>query len=407
MAHAIEIARGLERRLAETGGAGYDPYDGLTSPLLRPFWRQPFLARVAMQAVKRAPWNLRPALGIRRRVYTKTLSDMAQAAFRLHRTHGAAADRDRGLECIALLRQRRLADFAGSCWGMELPYASRFVTATPSTPNLFQTVNACNAFLDAHDATHDPAHLDVALGVVEFLGTGLGHVEASDDTVVWRYYPGSDAVVYNVNASIAAALARLGDATGRDDLRVLARRTLHGVVQAQDRDGSWQYARGPAGAWIDGFHTGYVLEALLECAPRLHDAAAATGLERGAAFFAERLLDADGTPRYTTDSRHPIEIQNCAQAVQLLARLALTDRERWLPLAQRALAAACVHLQVDLPGGGVTFRLQRGRWLRNDLEAPRWGLGPMLLALAWLDAAERPPVAASAPDASTSQRSPS
>ena len=401
MAHAIEIARGLERRLAETGGAGYDPYDGLTSPVLALLQRQPFLARAAMQVVKRSPWNLRPVLGIRRAVYTKTLSDMAQAAFRLHRTHGESADRHRGLECIALLRQRRLAGFAGSCWGMELPYASRFVTATPSTPNLFQTVNACNAFLDAHDATHDAAHLDVVLGVVEFLKTGLGHVEASDDTVVWRYYPGSDAVVYNVNASIAAALGRLADATGRDDLRGLARRTLQGVVQAQNRDGSWPYARGPAGAWIDGFHTGYVLEALHDCAPRLHAAAAAAALERGAAFFAERLLDGDGTPRYTTDSRHPIEVQNCAQAVQLLAKLALADRDRWLPRAQRALAATCARLQVDLPDGGVTFRLQRGRWLRNDLEAPRWGLGPMLLALTWLDAAETAAARASVPDATT------
>lgn len=390
------LAAALQRRLEVLEGSTYDPYDGLTSPLFVGLRRRPLWGRVGMQLVKRAPCNLRPFLGIQPALYSKTLSDMSSAAFRFYRTRRESSHLQDGLRHLAVLRQRLLPAVPGSAWGMELPYVSRFVVASPQTPNLFQSVNACNAFLDAHEITGDQEHLDVAIGVVEFLEQALGRLEDTPERISWRYYPQLDTVVHNVNALIAALLLRLGSAAARPDVATLGERTLRSVLAAQNPDGSWYYARVPQGRWVDGFHSGYVLESLVDAEGRLNaapDLQAATreALERGLRFFVEHLLDEDGTPRYQVTSLYPIEVQNCAQAVQLLARLALTERENWLQRARGALAATCRHLLVERPGTPrqVSFGLQRGRWLRTNLEAARWGLAPMLLALAWLDAAEQ------------------
>jgi hypothetical protein len=201
----------LEVWMESRGWASCDPYDALTSPLLRPLHGVRPLARIAMQVVKRSPVDLRPLLGIRPAVYTKSLSDLASAYVLLHRLRGEERDRTRARGFLAQLRSRALRGYAGTCWGMDLPYVSRFATATPEVPNLFQSVNAAMAFVDAHAAWGDD--LEPALGVVEFLERGLGRLQ-DGAAIAWRYYPGQDALVYNVNALAAALLARLGRSYG-------------------------------------------------------------------------------------------------------------------------------------------------------------------------------------------------
>jgi hypothetical protein len=115
-------------------------------------------------------------------------------------------------------------------------------------------------------------------------------------------------------------------------------------------------------------------------------------------FFCEHLLEDDGLPRYLAHERHPIDIQNCAQAVQLMARWTLHDGLRHWPLARNVFDATCRELLV-LDGSGAAararFRMQRGRWFTNELPAIRWGLAPMLLAARWLQRAEAQVEAAS------------
>ena len=384
------VAAALERWLASQGLASWDPYDALTSPWLGPLQRWPLPARVCMQAVKRSPVNLRPLLAIPRAVHTKSISDLALVAV-LRARAGDPAAAGRATELLTALRQRALAVPAGIAWGMDLPYVSRFAVATPATPNLFQTVNAAAAFLAGYELNGDEQHLATALGVVEFLERGLGRLEETPEQVAWRYYPGQDACVYNVNALIGAWLVRLGLAARREELVTLGRRTLRFVVAAQNPNGSWYYARGPAGRWVDGFHTGYVLEALLDGASTTGDAASTAALARGAAFYLGRLFTRDGLPRYTDRSTYPIEVQNCAQAIQTLARLAQHDPqhlERALEVTRVVIDRLFRWTRREAASEGY-FALSRGRWLTNRLAAVRWGQAPMLLALTHLQVAER------------------
>jgi len=389
------VAHALDQWMVQNDYRSWDPYDGLTSPWLAPVRRVPLLARVCLQGVKRSPWNLRPLLGIRKRLYTKTLSDLVAAS--CIDPHPAVDVVDRIRQHADALLARRLGGHPGSCWGMDLPYVSRFTSASADTPNLFQTVNAMLALLDAAARIDDTTYRDAAADVVPFLERGLGRLVSDGERIVWRYYPGQDAVVHNVNALVGMALLRLSRAVQDTDIEAMACATLQGVVASQNEDGSWWYAVGPEGRWIDGFHSAYVLEALLEAVHLRDEPSWSTALDRGMQYYKAHLLEPDGLPRYYDTGLYPIDIQNCAQAIQLLARWTCSRDATMWQTAHDAFAATCrVLLVEEADGRRVRFRLQRGRWLSNDLPAIRWGLAPMLLALRWLQrAAERCDPAAS------------
>src|SRR5579864_910365 len=64
---------------------GYDTFDGLNSPLLRPLtFERKLLRQVLQQGVRRFPVNLRPILGIRRSRSTKGMGFIARGYIRLH-----------------------------------------------------------------------------------------------------------------------------------------------------------------------------------------------------------------------------------------------------------------------------------------------------------------------------------
>jgi hypothetical protein len=64
---------------------------------------------------------------------------------------------------------------------------------------------------------------------------------------------------------VAALLARLAGLTGRTDFACAARAAVEYTASRQLPDGAWLYGEQPHLVWIDGFHTGYVLDCLLTC----------------------------------------------------------------------------------------------------------------------------------------------
>ena len=87
--------------------------------------------------------------------------------------------------------------------------------------------------------------------------------------------------------------------------------------------------------------------------------------------------------------RYPIEVQNCAQAIQTLAKLCWLDREILMRAegVTKSVVASLYHRvrSGERPAG--YFLTSRGRWFRNALPMVRWDEAPMLLALIYLLAA--------------------
>src|SRR5262249_3554769 len=228
-------------------------------------------------------------------------------------------------DCLDHLRAEIVPGYSGACWALATPYVTRFTQSPGGDGNVFWTILAAVAFLEAYELDGRSEDLAVARSALDFIERDLGVVDEGEAGVWLRYFAEHDACVYNVTALGGALFRRDARHTGERHLDDVGRRAVSFVVRNQNADGSWFYARGPQGAWIDGFHTGYVLEALLECALLHGDAGARAALGRGVEFYTRFLFDPDDVPRYESRSRLPIDVQNCAQAIQTLARLAWLD----------------------------------------------------------------------------------
>ena len=154
------------------------------------------------------------------------------------------------------------------------------------------------------------------------------------------------------------------------------------TVERQRLDGSWPYGERRNLDWVDGFHTGYVLDALRTCA----DAGIAEGTEGawrdGLAFYRRALL-AGGTPRYSTASLYPLDAQSAFQAIQTLA-----IATRRVPDCLDHAWAVYAFARARMWGRDITPLFQRRRIWVNRAQHVRWVVAPAVLALTHLLGAE-------------------
>lgn len=377
--------------------AGYDPYDGLNSPLAQTFLVKTKLARTLLiQAVKRSPVNLRPLLGIKKEINPKGIALAARSIMLLARRYrldlpseilplekyepAAAQSIAGGLESdfrflINMLGSLRSSDYKEFCWGYNFDWQSRAFFARRGAPNVVCTVFAAHAYLDWHEMTGSASALSVAGSSCRFLLDRLGRTTEGED-FCFSYTPLDRSCVHNVNLLAAELLARVYRRTGEQELMEAACRAARFSVARQSEDGSWPYGEAGSQQWIDSFHTGYILVSLGRLIEYLGKEEWRENLERGFRYYSQRFFLADGTPGYYHDRLYPIDAHSAAQAV-----ITFLEMTRTMPqageLATRAMNWAIENLQ-DEEG---YFYFQRHRFYSIKTPHIRWSQTWMLYAL--------------------------
>ena len=320
LAAVATAARAIERWGSEREWRGPDPYDALNaSRLPRIARRSPLALRVVTQAVKRSPVNLRPVLGIPDGVSAATLAHVISAYARNgflnpEETQGRLA------ECVAALDELRCTTFPEPCWGYHFDVQTRVFFYPRTSPNTIATAFAGLGLLDAYELGEVDAALELAIGAGDFFLRHVPQTQARPGAY-FGYLPDDRTPIHNANMLVAALLARLARATGREQFARAARAAVDYTVSRQRPDGAWPYGEQPGLSWIDGFHTGYVLDCLLTCIEmEIGGDAAEQAWRRGLDYYVGALIEPDGTPRYMPGRRHPIDGQCAAQAVQTLSR---------------------------------------------------------------------------------------
>lgn len=319
----------LDKYCTARGWRGYDPFDGLNSPLARMLPGK--LARQAWtQLHRRSPINLRPLCGIRPTLNAKTLA------------LAALGSRDGKL----LDELEKLRTTEGG-WGYPFGWQSRAFYAPRGTPNLICTVFAARAY-ERWGRKCDVSFIE-------------RHLLRERDGERWiAYVPQTDAQVHNINMLGAALLGR------RDCLEFSMKR--------QREDGSWWYGEAVNQRWIDNFHTGYNLVALKEYEARTGDRGFVDNAERGFAFWEKTFWRADGAPRYYHNRDYPWDTHCSAQGI--LTYLAFGRVEPAARAARWALE--------NMWDKRDFFWYQRGRYCVNRLSYMRWTQAWMYHALAEL-----------------------
>ena len=379
-AAASELARRLDHWGNERGWRGPDPYEGLNARRVPPVVKRTALGRrLLIQAVKRSPADLRGPLGIQPEADAATVALIASAYARNGFLEpSTAAERLRG--AVALLDELRSPGYDEPCWGYHFEFQSRVVHYERGEPNTIATAFAGHAHLDAYEVLGEPDLLARARDVGRFFLTHIPQTP-SEHGACFGYHPGDRSLIHNANMLVGALLSRL-EAAGCADaaMRDAAEASLEFTLARQRPDGSWPYGERGDLKWVDGFHTGYVLDALRRFADgpiRASDAESAW--RRGIDFYQRRMFLPDGAPKYFADSLFPLDSQSVAQGIQTLS-LAAAHGAAEPDAAWRVFAFARRRM---LRRDGLPV-FQRRRFWVNRIPHARWVVAPLLLALSEL-----------------------
>jgi hypothetical protein len=266
----------------------------------------------------------------------------------------------------------------GDAWGYHFDVQTRFFFYPRTSPNSIATSFVLQTLIEGSNRLGRRDWDEAIRAGAEFLLDTM--LVDTPGRVFFRYVPRDDQLIHNASVLVCAALARAAAHLEEPGWVEPARRALPATLAAQRPDGSWPYAEA-GGDWVDNFHTGYVLEALVSCVDLHPDVG--RQLDAGVDFWDRELFLPDGKPKFLPDRPLPFDAQCYAQAIETW--LALADRQ---PQALDRARRGARRLVEDMlaPSGHVYF--QRRRLVTSRVPFVRWSTAPAFSALARLRLAE-------------------
>jgi hypothetical protein len=386
-ADLVSAALRLDAWIEREDFQGWDPHDALNSPLIKrlTFGSRP-LGIGWIQLVKRSPVNPRRWLRVVKGHNPKGMGLFLASYVRKYQARKDPDDLARIQRLATWLHANASDGYAGACWGYNFDWANRNFFAPAGTPTLVNTAFNGLALLDCSTVAWPPdlspigerARLD-ARSACDFILQSLWSDRPAPDELRFSYTPLDRHTVHNANVLGASLLASVFSRTGEPKLAEAALAAARYTARRQRSDGSWPYSESPRSAWIDNFHTGYVLVALARVGACLQTAELDDTIARGYAFWKREMFLPDGTPRYYAGRTYPIDTHCVAQA--MLTFLAMNDVDpEAKALAIRVARWGISHLQ-DAAG---YFHYQIHRGYRIRIPYMRWTQAWMQRALAEL-----------------------
>lgn len=366
----------VERRLELEDLRGWDPYDALCSPLfVLPVLRSNRALRyAAQQAVKRAPWNLRPLLRIPKQLNPVSIGLYLQGQAVRGQTDRTDRERrlDKARSAISRLAATVTPGYSGSCWGYPFDWETRYGSVPAGTPTVVATGMIANGLWKAHAGRRLDQAGELLLSAAEFVLNDLPRIEGGDGSFCWTYGPGSRQAVLNATLKGSRLLSQAYAIGGREELLDAAARSVRFVVARQLPSGAWPYS--VSDARTDNFHTGYVLECLRAYRRHSGDRSADDAIDRGWAYYRTNFFADDLTPKYYDNRAEPLDATACAQAIITLCEFG--DVAAASRVAEHALR------RLGLSDGSFAYQQRRGRTVR--IPFLRWSTAWMYCAMSRL-----------------------
>jgi polysaccharide biosynthesis protein VpsJ len=365
---AKPIADALIEQSRAEDFCGHDPFDGLNSTVFdRIGASRSSFGRIAwLQFHKRSPLNLRKIAGVPKMRNPKGVALIVLGLLERRRLYRDDAEFN---EAIALgdWLLSQCADRAiwkHYSWGYHFDWAARAFYVPRGKPNAITTCYVARALYELGLASGISRFVDAAIDAGFFLD-GLHLCDSGVE--YYGYIPGETAFVHNASLWSAALVARTARRVGNEDMRERALNVARQSASMQQHDGAWPYGVRSHHKFIDGFHTGYNLEALhsLQCTLGMSEFSSV--IEKGMDYYRKNFFLVDGTVKYYHDRIWPIDTHSVAQAVITLVNVGGTDED--FALADLVLSRAHASLYL---ADQKRFVYQKGRWITNRVNYLRW-----------------------------------
>jgi hypothetical protein len=285
---------------------------------------------------------------------------------------------DRAKHLADRLLSYSINGYSGHCWGYPFDWQSVNGIIRRNTPLITATPYCFEAFLGLYNATGEGRYLEIARSIFEFVSKDLNDTPVGADSTAASYTPHDRSKVVNASAYRAFVLCEGAYQFGLREPECNAMRNINFILQTQREDGSWLYAvDNPGEAFIDHFHTCFVLKNLFKINRRMADSKIDRAIKRGYAYYRENLFQHDGLPKtYSIEPRLQVvrlEMYNFAEAITLGVLL------RWLEpdafsISHRLAAALRSHFQLEkgffvtrVYIGGIKHTMPYLRWPQAQL----------------------------------------
>ncbi|MCC9624011.1 hypothetical protein LPB41_20210 [Thalassospira sp. MA62] len=281
------------------GFAGADPFDGLESKLFRASGLTRFRAcrLVWQQAIKRGPDGLRILAMIPPMTNSKTFALLSGAG---------------GGRCLGDFKTPLMAmQNADGGWGYPFEWQARAFHGKAGQSNAIVTSFVIDGLMSSGLATDDACLKRAA----EFMEGSL-----------WRdgyfaYFAHDGAEIHNASLWAAFAVWRVNS-----DCPLITRAVTR-VLAAQRDDGDWPYGTRGHHRFVDGMHTGFILDLLDRMRGLGMDhPGISNAILRGWAFYRRHCFDGDHLPRRLAGRDGNRDAHTIAQAMATLCRFGATDQ---------------------------------------------------------------------------------
>ncbi|MBP9005015.1 MAG: hypothetical protein KBG36_02060 [Candidatus Marinimicrobia bacterium] len=363
--------------------AGFNKYDALASPILLPLsFGNKNLRLFYSQAIMRSPLNLRPLFAIPRTRNPKGIALFAMTYLNLYLARKSEKYLQKAEELLDWLAQNQSTGFPGNSWGYQYPWQDVGFFAPPNLPNRVVSYFVGTAFLNAYEITGKSLYLNYAIGVKDFLIQAPKVLYEDDKMKCLSYVPDESInwVVMDVSALCGAFCARLAHFTNDKSLIEEARKLISYVVDKQTDYGAWYYTHPPTANRLkmhDNYHTGYILDAILDYLDFSGDDSFLGNYHRGLQYYLENLFLADGTPKWMNNKIYPIDVHGSAQGIITFLKAGRFNRQNE-EFAYRIAEWAINNMQNKQEG---FFYYQKGRFFKKPFTIMHWSNGWMAIAM--------------------------
>lgn len=245
----------------------------------------------------------------------------------LAQLHRSDAYYQRAIHFLEVLERTRCPDYSNYGWGYPFHWETKTGTIVEGTPLITTVPYGYEAFSYIYAIDRNPKWLDVMHSIAEHAANDYHEWELGPNAASTAYTPGAEdrKGVINANAYRAFLLFQAARDFSEGRYARIAVRNLNFVLESQNADGSWYYARDSRSHFIDHFHTCFVLKALAKIEQLTGDVPCATAIEGGVRYYARNLFDADRlplpfakAPRLTVYRRELYDYAECINVAVLL-----------------------------------------------------------------------------------------
>jgi len=280
------------------------------------------------------------------------------------------------------LVQTRCPGFKEFAWGYPFDWITRNGVIPAGTPLITTTPYVFEAFVQVQALQPEAGRAQIIESIVRHVRYDYQDFPTSATASSCSYTPRDEGGVVNASAYRAFTLARASQWLGDPALLEIAGRNLNFVLENQNPDGSWPYAKDGVRDFVDHFHTCFVMKALAKIHQVTGDRRIVDALARGLNYYQQNLFGADGMPRpFSKAPRltvYQCELYDCAECINLCLLL-----RKEFPQLERCLETVVMGILEHWVKPDGSFRSRKLKFGWDNVPMHRWAQSQMFRSLAF------------------------